>query len=1005
MSMKKDIAALIYAPLEEEYLAVQKAFPPIDAIEGDHFSGYSVVGENCPESVVISGLEWGNEAARKCIAEALKRFNPSIVISVGIAGAISKDAKLGDVFYSKIIVDLTQRQKVSRKSGERAITTYDPKQYEAPADIVKAIDRSRISVASNSTYRQWQDGCALRNRGRLAALTKLVDGKAPSTFEIPNATNGQIASTNTVLADSNAVEDVKKCGRKMACVDTESAGLVQACEEAGVAAFMVVRGISDQADQSKALTEDEFENLFRRIAVDNAVQFLKLNFDRFIPETKKIERAAPATELELLTASIDKNEKEIRSSLSRHSIVFKTLDKEFRMPVPRVMEQFQFNQDLESAEPMPQEIEHVLANAQRVFIHVDKNYPDRSLPWLYAHLLTEANLYGRYTVPICVKEAEYGPPKNDLEAQLEARGLLALKNNAQYQLVFVMVDHNTRSRSKSKFLSDNLDRFTNASILLFSDRLEDDLFENELVSILSPKVFEIQGISFATIAQYVSSNFELPMSESETLATRLLSTFNSHRVNVHPTYLASIQKDTVTSFIEANQRGELIELAVAGIMSFLVSDDQSRVVLRRTTREQFLSRLAVEIYSEKRAFSRAELEIYVQEFADEMGFDITPSKFLELYEMNGILSFDGGRAEISVPVIKSYMLAKGLIRKPEVAQQYFDPDQEDFDYSTFDLYCEFDDDLEIFHAVKRSLDHSIAFFENKLEEYDSVVRDGRFKAHMLEKTISLEKMSEDLKQRAEKLVESTNLVDEKQAQLDIQTQVAKSQAAQKIDISDRKRFENEHRALSRFFAGALLLGASAEKLQNQKKIELINRLLRLADLVSTDILTIVSEFDPDQTREEVLAAIEETGEIKLEDEAEKEDFRDFVELVIAEWEFKRAIYPLLFMAGVMSETARTNVLLHPLKQSSPTSLLQDFYRTMWAFDLSPNTELPLVKALSRRMRRDAFLRTTFSFFSINRSYWFQGTTQRKRAVADGVNAMLKPLSQKLALKSADDKLN
>jgi hypothetical protein len=149
---------------------------------------------------VVSGLDWGNEAARKCVSEALELFESQIVISVGIAGAISKDARLGDVYYSKIISDLTQRQKISRKNGKRAQTLYDPVQHQCPAEIIKELDRSRLSISEKSTYAKWQGACALRNRGELAGHTKLISGKSPSSFERPSANNGQIASTGLPLS-------------------------------------------------------------------------------------------------------------------------------------------------------------------------------------------------------------------------------------------------------------------------------------------------------------------------------------------------------------------------------------------------------------------------------------------------------------------------------------------------------------------------------------------------------------------------------------------------------------------------------------------------------------------------------------------------------------------------------------------------------------------------------------------------------------------------------------
>ena len=993
---KQDVDAVIYAPLEEEYRAVQNTFPGSHEVEGEHYTGYLTRVDTGQSLLVITGFEWGNEAAKTLLAEVFSRFSPQVAISIGIAGAISKDASLGDVFYSKSISDLTQRQKVSKEKGRnRSRITYDPIHYDCCSRISKALDRSRLSISEKSIYKKWQEACSLRNRGKLASQNLKGLGTAPSRLETPVANNGQIASTNTVLADSNAVEDVKACGRKMACVDTESAGFACACRNAAVPSIVVIRGISDQADETKKLTEENFQNLFRDIAVSNATLFLKLNIDAIVKAARSDTKSDGSNSLDALASRLSENEVSIRTELSKRSIAFKALEKDLRVPVPRVLEEDPVGIDPKSkrnAEPI--EIEDALEKHPSVIIDIPTNYPDKSLPWLYAHLLSEANLKGRFTVPICVREAEFGPPKNDLDAQLEIRGLSTIKNHSDYQIAFILIDPNPNSKTKSKFLKESFSTYSNASLLLVSDKAHSALFETDLVQQMAPAVCAIQDISFASIAHYVYSNFELPMDESEALASRLVSTFESHNLDVHPTYLVSIQKDTVLSFIEANQRGELIELAVAGILSFLVSDDVSKVVLRRTTRERFLSDLAVQIYCEKRNFTRADMESHVSKFAKEMGFDISPKQFVALFESNGILSFENGYADISVPVIKSYMLAKGLLPDPDTAISYFDLDDPNFDYSTFELYCEFTDDFSIYETVSKSLDHSITYFQNKVREYENKVEATEFHSHLLEKSLDLGHLSKDLKGRAAKIAEATNLIDEKQAQLDIQARIAKSQPAKEIDLSDREKFANEHRAFSRIIAAASLVGASAEKLTDQRKLDIMRRLIILAELISTDVITIVSSFDVMRARSEVVENIRKSGEITFEDNSEEAEFETFVELMISEWEYRRALFPIGSILIAMCESARTNVLLSPLTRVEVTSPIQEFFRTSWAFDMSPLTEGRRVRSLSGTLNRAAFLRTLFSIFNINRSYWVQGSRAKKAAISEAVNAMLKPLSIK-----------
>ena len=312
----------------------------------------------------------------------------------------------------------------------------------------------------------------------------------------------------------------------------------------------------------------------------------------------------------------------------------------------------------------------------------------------------------------------FGPPRNSLDAFLEEMGLLFVKNNEQYQLVFVFIDVVLESRSKAQFLSDEIANYSNASTVIFPLKNNINSINDEVSKIFQPVEYTVENISFTSIAQFMKDQFGMTMSESEVVATRLLSTFNNYRLNIHPTYLASIQKDTVHSFIDANQRGELIELAVAGLLSILVSDDKSKVVLRRGTRERFLSKLAVNIYSEKNSYTYEQLIDYADQYAQDMGFDIVPKQFVDLFLNNGILSIENHKVEICIPVIRSYMLAKGLVNEGKNAFSYFDFSETKFDFATFDLYCEFSNDPLLFDKVSDSLIESSTYFEKKIEKYE-----------------------------------------------------------------------------------------------------------------------------------------------------------------------------------------------------------------------------------------------------------------------------------------------
>ena len=985
---------IVYTPLHEEYESLQLRFQPTEDVNGDNYTGYRSVGPGGENVLVVVGFEWGNGHAHSVMKEVFAAHTCKMAVCIGIGGAISKDAKLGDVFYSRQVLDLTQRLKQEKDKKGVSRIKYDPETYPSSEPIAKALDRAKMSAVGTPAYKGWKEACALVNEGRLVGVDTKSLGNPPNYFFTPEAGSAKIASTNMVLADTQAVEDVKDCGRKIACVDTESAGFAQACNDDGTIPHIVIRGISDMADETKKLTEAKFKNVFRGVAADNAALFLKHNMSSMLSAVTTCKEDhpdnVPSNSIDPLQNAVSKNENSIREELSRRSVIFKALEHEYKMPVPRLRPD---HAERGEKKQLPEEeVEDILTRENRVLIDVPKHYPDTALPWLFSHLLTQSGLHGRYTIPVCIKWSEFGPPKNNLDAQLAAKNLEKTKNNDSYQIVFVFIDAKLTSKTKADFLSKEFSTYNNASVLIFSDRNDVGIYENEIQNLFKPTTYKIEGISFSSISNYVRENFGMSMPESEVVAKRLISTFQNYRLKVHPTYLASIQKDTVQTFIDANQRGELIELAVAGLLSILVSGDKSKVVLRRGTREKFLSKLAVSIYSEKENYNRNSLENYVSEYATEMGFDIVPRQFIDLFVDNGIINIINDEVSIGIPVIQTYMLAKGLVDDPKSALPYFDLENGIVDLSTFDLYCEFSDDNSLYSYLSDHLDNSIEFFSKKIEKYDTVIEDAEYESHLLDKTLVISDVFDDISKKASELVEVTNLLSEKQAKLDVQSEIAQSKSARNVDISDPDEFNNEHIGVARFVAAAIMLGAAAEKMTDIDKLDVISKLLKLGRLIVTDLLTLYSKFDVEAVVAEVMDKIKEDREVDFDDEDAVADFRKFVELVVAEWEFQQAANPVGTLLSVLCESGRTNVLLSQLDRTKTSNKLEEFFRVGWAFDMDPVAKRGLPKEMSKKMGRARFLRMMFGTFMVNRLYWYHHGRPSKEAIVNGVDEIFKPLS-------------
>ena len=392
--------AVIYTPLREEFESLQQRFAPLSDVNGVNYTGYISKTPKTSSVLVVVGFEWGNDHSFSIMNEVLSAYDCGIAVCVGIGGAISKDAKLGDVYYSKDVLDLTQRLKLEKDKSGKSRIMYDPETYPSSELITKVLDRSRLSATGPSPYKDWIKACTLVNEGKLVGHDAKILGFLKSHFYSPVADNGKIAATNMVLADSLAVEDVKACGRKMACVDTESAGFAKACKDIRKTPHIVIRGMSDKADETKKITEDKFKNIFRDIAASNAALFLYHHIDDMITAGRKLETKSVNSKTDsdaYMLSSIDKNEAYIKEQLMKRSIVFKTLNHDYKVPVPRLRKIEPPTKKVKdkSAE---QEIEEILCSEDRIQVNLPKHYPDTALPWLFSHLLTEANLFEKYTI-------------------------------------------------------------------------------------------------------------------------------------------------------------------------------------------------------------------------------------------------------------------------------------------------------------------------------------------------------------------------------------------------------------------------------------------------------------------------------------------------------------------------------------------------------------------------------------------------------------------------------
>lgn len=199
-------------------------------VGGTHFYTGSVETRGQPARVVATrALGQGQLSAMNALANLRQRYDPAVLVLVGIAGAIHGDVAIGDVVVATRVVCYDLRKETPEGTRRRG------KEHESPVPVVHAV---------NSFFNE---------HGEPARF--LSDDPGANRFRV---FAGPIGSGEAVVADggSEIRRYLQVYNDKTLAVDMEAGGLGQFCHEhpstSGAAqGWLVIRGISDHADSEK----------------------------------------------------------------------------------------------------------------------------------------------------------------------------------------------------------------------------------------------------------------------------------------------------------------------------------------------------------------------------------------------------------------------------------------------------------------------------------------------------------------------------------------------------------------------------------------------------------------------------------------------------------------------------------------------------------------------------------------------------------------------------------
>ena len=419
----------------------------------------------------------------------------------------------------------------------------------------------------------------------------------------------------------------------------------------------------------------------------------------------------------------------------------------------------------------------------------------------------------------------------------------------------------------------------------------------------------------------------MPASASEVVAVRLRKTFHKYALSAHPSYFAGIPKSTLNALLQVNRRAELIELAVAGYLSFVVSEDLEPIARSRTTREKFLAELAVSIKAERRSFTEAQLTTYAEQFAGKHDFKISPARFVALFFEKRILHIEDGLVHFTLPSMELYLLAKRLVETTEDVVGYFALDVEKFDHRTFTLYAEIGASALVINNIRNKLDESII----NLSEHnrgEGTLIENKIIPEALKNRGRLQSLQKQLTKAEDDVRNERDQSHAKQRLLDTSDKIREEAAAKLLQsqkpfnsTDDEKRtLSVDEKAIVVWSVSTGLLGSGAERLEAKTKREIIAKNVKLAKMIVNIVTIAYRKVDFSELKIR-LAQVDLTRWIaKSTSEADLREAKSLLELIVYYIELIFIQQPFLTIVGFMCEEARYAVLAESINRAGLVKL-------------------------------------------------------------------------------------
>lgn len=1029
---KLHIDVLLVVPLAEELECIYDVFEyEADLSEGTF--QFTKISSPTPElSVYLIKLkEMGNAAARDACNFVLGRYTVGLVVCYGIAGALKKDLKLGDVCVSHRILDLSDQFKVE---DEREAISISPSPKHMEVDINLC---SRLAfLCEHPMYRclknTWKDECL--------EFLLTVETNHPVTFagfksqtrEDVRVFFGPIASY-AVIASDGFVNTLKAIDRNILAIETESAGVFEVARNFDTP-IITIRGISDFADSEKTALEVRSQELIRTIGSMNAAYYIKhqLKCDTIVDFLKDRRTAVAYGQREDLFQServdpldglLREIEEEIDAQLKEKCPAYRHKPKRSLLPSPRVVRvDGPSDPDKFQDWSVPTEIDDIVEQFERVMISLEPTYPDRALPWVIADSILRTN-GTRIFVPIVVAGEQVSPNRFRLSKMDRVRRIASADADCATPVI-ILDDPNLQSNTRTRALIEEANNYPSARFVIVAKSYNAPATALSFSESFNCERFSVANVSLGALSDFVSSNFGYDVTQAAILATKLNDTFEQFQMHAHPSYFAGISPESLGALMAANRRGELIQLAVDAALMIMVVEDKGDVQVSKRWRREFLKDIVVKQFVHGDDVDEEKAVQLARGMAEKRDIDIKALEFVQSFVRAGLFDFTDRSIEFILVYVRDYLIAEYLHENPSTASSYFTFDEIDEDYNVLDIYSELGPSDRVIESVAQLIEaDAVHLDEQRPETVDNLIK-NRIELSEASKFERFVGRKQRLLKAIEYVGENPADLKRKQDLVDLKRSVSQrlgrrvSQVAnvsdgndeiQKVDNDDVSRTDDVNNSeqneagdgiprrqiSAHWTAACVMLGAGAEQIEAQPKRKLAKALIALGCRVAEQWTAEAASVDYKELREEILKEAEFRKRQRNMDEEEWKTLLADLDQLLLQLEFDFISLPYRTLLAGLCGQASGNILRKSVKEAKLDRDFQELTRAVWACDLEAENADKIFGALTHLIGRSNILRFVLAEHFVSRVYWAKWRGVDRQAFLEVATKILQGLDAQL----------